>query len=499
VSSRARFILACAAALAIVLPLGWMWQRSLLPSSYSVADMGYMDYGGGPKPVAAGAMPGHEMAGHGKSVSVRDLTANPKRKADQRVNLVARQGKVKLASGRVIDGYSINGTSPGPTIVVAPGDLLEVHLKNANVAEGVALHWHGVDLPNAEDGVAGVTQDAVLSGQSHVYRFVAEDAGTYWYHSHQISHEQVIGGMFGALIVDDRPPSLGPPPTRDFNAIAHTYAGTRTLNGQDGVLTDYLTLGTNTARVRIINTDNGTLQAWASTAYKVAAVDGRAINKPTWVTGKRLAVPAGGRADLIVRIAEKGPARLQVGSATALVLRGHKGAEPPKPAQPTASLDLLSYGQPKKEAITSEKPDRTFQYSIGRRLGFLDGKPGFWWTVNGHLYPDIPMFTVREGDVVKFHIDNHSGESHPMHLHGHHALVVARDGKPVTGSPLWVDSIDVENNQTMDLVFRADNPGIWMDHCHNLTHAAEGLVAHLMYEGVTTPYVVGGKAGNEPE
>jgi FtsP/CotA-like multicopper oxidase with cupredoxin domain len=109
------------------------------------------------------------------------------------------------------------------------------------------------------------------------------------------------------------------------------------------------------------------------------------------------------------------------------------------------------------------------------------------------------MFTVRQGDIVKFHIVNHSGESHPMHLHGHHALVVARDGKPATGSPLWVDSVDVENNETLDLMFRADNPGIWMDHCHNLTHAAQGLVAHLMYEGVGTPYVVGGKADNQPE
>jgi FtsP/CotA-like multicopper oxidase with cupredoxin domain len=474
-----------------------MWQHSLLPSSYSVTDMGYMDYGGGPKPVVH---MGHDMAEHGRTVSIRDLTADPKRKAAQRVDLVARQGNVKLASGRVINGYSINGRSPGPIIQAFPGRLLEVHVKNANVTEGVALHWHGVDLPNAEDGVAGVTQDAILPGQTHVYRFVPQE-GTYWYHSHQMSHEQVIGGLFGALVVDPNVLSLGYEGS-DFTAIAHTYAGTRTLNGQEGVVTDYLTLprpGTNEARVRIINTDNGTLQTWSATGYKVEAIDGRELNRPTWVTRKRLGVPAGGRADLIVRVPKDGAARVQVGSATALVIRGHKGAEPPKPAQPTEALDLLSYGSAKPDPLASAKPDRTFQYSIGRRLGFLDGTPGFWWTVNGHLYPDIPMFTVREGDVVKFHIDNHSGESHPMHLHGHHALVVARDGKPVTGSPLWVDSIDVENNQTMDLVFRADNPGIWMDHCHNLTHAAEGLVAHLMYEGVTTPYVVGGKAGNRPE
>jgi FtsP/CotA-like multicopper oxidase with cupredoxin domain len=500
VSSRARFIVACAAALAIVLPLGGVWQSSLLPSSYSVMDMGYVDTGGGPQPRTVHAHGATlDMSEHG-TTSVRDLTADPKQTAARVVDLVARQGKVKLTSGRVVDGYTLNGKSPGPTIYALPGRLLEVRVKNANVAEGISLHWHGVDLPNAEDGVAGVTQDAVLPGQTHVYRFVPQE-GTYWYHSHQVSHEQVIGGLFGALVVDSNQLSLGPR-MGDFEAVAHTYAGIRTLNGREGLVTEYLPLprpGLHLARVRIINTDNGTVQIWSSTAYRVDAIDGRRLNKPSWVTGKRLAVPAGGRADLIVRVPEETPARVQVGATTALVLRATKGPDPAKPAQPTESLDLLSYGQPKKEAITAEKPDRTFRYSIGRRLGFLDGKPGFWWTVNGHLYPNIPMFTVREGDVVKFHIDNHSGESHPMHLHGHHALVVARDGKPVTGAPLWVDSIDVDNDETMDLVFRADNPGIWMDHCHNLTHAAEGLVAHVMYEGVTTPYVVGGKAANQPE
>ena len=55
------------------------------------------------------------------------------------------------------------------------------------------------------------------------------------------------------------------------------------------------------------------------------------------------------------------------------------------------------------------------------------------------------------------------------------------------------------HGETYEIAFVADNPGIWMDHCHNLAHAAEGLVAHLMYEGVTTPYRVGGAAGNQPE
>jgi len=109
------------------------------------------------------------------------------------------------------------------------------------------------------------------------------------------------------------------------------------------------------------------------------------------------------------------------------------------------------------------------------------------------------MYVVRQGDVVVMRIDNHSGELHPMHLHGHHAVVIARNGVPATGSPWWMDSLDVLNNQTFDIAFVANNPGIWLDHCHQLKHAAQGMVAHLMYEGVSTPYRIGGDPANDPE
>ena len=122
-----------------------------------------------------------------------------------------------------------------------------------------------------------------------------------------------------------------------------------------------------------------------------------------------------------------------------------------------------------------------------------------WWTINGHLFPDVPMFMVEEGDVVVMRIDNHSGESHPMHLHGHHALVLSRDGVASTGSPWWVDSLEVDTGETWEIAFLADNPGIWMDHCHNLPHAVEGLVAHLMYDGVSSSFRVGDADGNQPE
>jgi FtsP/CotA-like multicopper oxidase with cupredoxin domain len=119
--------------------------------------------------------------------------------------------------------------------------------------------------------------------------------------------------------------------------------------------------------------------------------------------------------------------------------------------------------------------------------------------VNGHKFPDVPMYTVTQGDVVVMRIENGSGDVHPMHLHGHHALVLSRDGVPATGSPWWVDSLNVKNGEEYEIAFLADNPGVWMDHCHNLPHAAEGLVAHLMYAGFSTPFEIGGTARNEPE
>lgn len=72
-------------------------------------------------------------------------------------------------------------------------------------------------------------------------------------------------------------------------------------------------------------------------------------------------------------------------------------------------------------------------------------------------------------------------------------------GIKATGSPWWFDSLNVNDGESYDIAFVADNPGIWMDHRHNLTHAAQGLVAHLMYDGISTPYTIGGTPANRPE
>jgi FtsP/CotA-like multicopper oxidase with cupredoxin domain len=495
-----RIVLPILATVAIVAPLGWMWHASRLPGAYSVMDMGYLDYGGGARPdPSAGGHDGHgEANGHdhhsGPPRLVTDMVADPARPADLRLDLVTRQ-QMLTVGGRSIPGFTVNGTSPGPEIRAREGQLIEVHLRNESVADGVTLHWHGVDVPNAMDGVAGVTQDAVPVGGEFKYRFVADQAGSYWYHSHQVSNPQVAGGLLGSLVVT---PKSGIAQQVDVSAVAHTYGGVRTINGKAEDFRVSTGPGQR-VRVRVTNTDNGPMKAWTTGSYRLLATDGTEIHQPTEVSDRSVTLTAGARVDLEVKVPIDGTAvRMQLSKATAIII-GPRGGEAPAPAQPAAELDLLTYGSPAPLGFDSAQSTRRFEYRIGRRPGFVKGRPGLWWSINGRLYPNVPMYVVREGDVVVVHIANHSGEVHPMHLHGHHQVVLARNGVAASGSPWWVDSLNVLPGDTFDVAFLANNPGIWMDHCHNLKHAAQGMIAHLMYEGFDTPYRISGSADNQPE
>ena len=123
-ADRRRLLIAIVATLALLVPLAWFWQASRLPDRYSVMDMGYTDYGGGPT-----TMSDHELMGR----SVATLVADPNRPAEVRVTLTVRKERFRLASGQSIDGYTVNHTSPGPVINAIQGQMVEVRLVNASV------------------------------------------------------------------------------------------------------------------------------------------------------------------------------------------------------------------------------------------------------------------------------------------------------------------------------------------------------------------------------
>jgi len=472
----------------VVAVLGKMWWDSRLPDTYNVMAYGTHEYGGGPEP------PDHE--GHaGAGTSVADLKGPSDGTPDARFELTARAADIRLSSGRLVHALTFEGTSPGPELRVHQGDLVEVLLHNADVEDGVTIHWHGIDVPNAEDGVAGVTQDAVLPGGSYTYRFRAEQVGTFWYHTHQVSSKEVRRGLFGVIVIEPREEWPG----LDLAVAAHTFDGIATLDGDEGGGRHKVAVGTQ-VRLRIVNTDSFEQTFTVSgTPFRVLAIDGTDLHEPAELENAALPVAAGGRID-VGYVQPPNGVRVGIeGTKTALGFGPSRG---PAPAEvtPTTTFDPLTYGTPAPTPFDASSAfDRRFEMTITRKPGFFDGSPGLQWAINGGIYPDVPVFVVEDGDLVEVTITNDSNGTHPMHLHGHHLLVLSRDGQPSTGSPWWSDTLDVQKGESYVVAFRADNPGLWMDHCHNLTHAAQGLTMHAAYAGVSTPFLVGGDTGNAPE
>jgi FtsP/CotA-like multicopper oxidase with cupredoxin domain len=101
--------------------------------------------------------------------------------------------------------WSYNASVPGPLLRARQGSRLTVSVRN-RLAEPTTVHWHGIRVPNAMDGVPYVTQSPIAPGAAFTYDIPLEDAGTFWYHPHFNSNVQVGRGLAGALIVDEPAP-----------------------------------------------------------------------------------------------------------------------------------------------------------------------------------------------------------------------------------------------------------------------------------------------------
>jgi FtsP/CotA-like multicopper oxidase with cupredoxin domain len=210
-----------------------------------------------------------------------------------------------------------NGSMPGPELRVRRGERVNIAVENG-LDEGTAVHWHGIRLENQMDGVPMLTQELIEPSDTKTYSFIPPDEGTYWYHSHYISHEQVARGMMGALIVEDKtPPDVDHDITvlmadwqvqedgslfddfNDMHSVAHGgYMGNfaRAFLSQDQVKTG------DRVRFRLINAATNRIfpVAVSGGAGSVVALDGMALPVPRQMTDLVLA-PAQ-RADLIVDI-----------------------------------------------------------------------------------------------------------------------------------------------------------------------------------------------------
>ena len=369
------------------------------------------------------------------------------------------------------------------------------------------MHWHGIRIDNAMDGVPGLTQEAVAPGGQFDYAFRLPDAGTYWYHSHNRSTEQVARGLYGALIVEEtegRPEidaeevlllddwRMTPEAalSDDFDNLHDRAHGGRignyvTTNGRG----DWSrTVRQNERlRLRLVNVANARifeltllgLEGW------VVALDGMPLDRPRPVQETLVLAPAQ-RADLIVDVtAEAGEtaylvqltreggmsqAAFEVTGQAAKTRRPAPDALPPNPNTGLPGLtgarriDLRMEGGAMgrlSDAMTVQGP-KTIQ-------GLM--QEGLVWALNGFAgLPEAPLTEAALGETLRIALINDTAFPHGMHLHGHHF----REVLPDRLGPLR-DTILVDRGERREIALVADNPGDWLFHCHMLGHQAAGM------------------------
>lgn len=436
--------------------------------------------------------------------------------------LTAQTSSHDLGNGKTIDAYTFNGTIPGPELRVQQGDLVVVTLIN-KLPVSTTIHWHGISLPNSEDGVAGLTQDAVKPGDSYTYRFIANDVGTYWYHSHQDTSIQLPLGLYGAIIVEPKTPSIHY--DRDYTVFLHEW-GAPSHDGLKGLTTCHATcpetLSVNdrtdkvsfaakpgeTVRLRIGNSGEEIhFPALVGVPFEVIALDGHDLNGPTSLSNVALPIGPAQRYDISFVMPASGSVALIDGDERAepagqhpMAVFGDAQTALAYPATVTL-FDLSTYGTPGTDKITLNSHfDAQYDMTVGTQPGFYNGQFTLTFPINGKTYPSIPAIKVKMGDLVKIHMINNGTFPipHSMHLHGHFFTVLAHNGKPLTGSPVHLDTIYISQGESYDIAFLADNPGLWMLHCHMVEHDAHGADMMIEYPNISTPYTIGTTSGNNP-
>ncbi|MET0735749.1 MAG: multicopper oxidase family protein [Microbacterium sp.] len=425
------------------------------------------------------------------------------------VELRAQRQSIELPSGRSIDAWTF-GALAGPAIVAHVGDTLSMHLSNADIEAGATVHWHGYPVANAFDGVAGVTQDAVRPGGDFDAEIAMTQAGTYWYHTHQRGSQGVVRGLYGTLVVL---PASGQTEDVDLTLPVHTFSGSTVLGASD-VLEERVVEPGQSVRLRFINTDQTPRTFLVQgVPFRVVALDGMDVASEV-LDERSVVLAAGGRADVVLEMPDA-TVRVGVGGDRAGGLGLVPRAREDIPALLAAGAafdplaDLVAVGEPQgaprsdaaeaiDDALDGEGFDVERTLLLDRLPRLVQGMPSYAYTVDGRVYPYIDPTIVDEGDTVRLRLVNRSFETHPMHPHGHAVRVLSVDGR-IPEQPLWLDTFDVGPGQVWEVALYADNPGIWMDHCHNLEHAALGMVTHLAYRGVTTSFDHGGVAQNAPE
>ena len=432
----------------------------------------------------------------------------------------AGQAALRPAPYGSTDVWSYNGSLPGPEIRVLQGDRIRVLAENG-LNEGTTVHWHGIRTPNAMDGVPFLTQDPIPVGGKFLYEFDALDAGTFWYHPHQRSSEQVGRGLYGPLIVEEADPIRV---DRDLTWMLDDWRMTRegqiagdfgsrhdamhggrignsvTINGQ---MPERISVRSGERiRLRLINAANARIFGlnFGGLAPVVVALDGQPVS-PHVPDDDIVVVGPAMRVDLVIDMTGKPGDALTVtdafyeGLEYRLVDLAY-GPDRLRDSVPDWSMALPPnpLAEPDMQAATRHQivfnGGMMGQMMMGGGMGSMveQMREGNMWFINGkaatgHMMD--PLLLLQQGTSHVLQMDNRTAWHHPMHLHGHSFRVIARNGQP-TRHREWQDTVLLAPEERVEIAFVADNPGDWMFHCHILEHQAAGMMGIIRVDPGTT-------------
>jgi FtsP/CotA-like multicopper oxidase with cupredoxin domain len=436
-----------------------------------------------------------------------------------RTTLVAAPGQTTIVGPPYpdTDVWAFNGRVPGPEIRVRQGARVRIRVEN-RLPEETTVHWHGIRVPNAMDGVPHLTQKPIAPGETFDYEFACPDAGTYWYHPHQRSHEQVGRGLSGAFIVEEAVPvavdrdvtwvlddwRLLPDASisGDFgnmHDVSHNgrVGNTVTINGR--VPDAFAVRAGERVRLRLINAANARIFGLEFAGHQplVVAIDGQPV-EPHAPEGGRLILGPAMRADVVLDMRGKPGERFQVTDAFyerleyRLIDLVYSGEAPLRESAAQAAVRLPANSLPEPDLDAA----RRHQIVLGggmmgtMRSAILDGKQvdirtlmhnGLIWAINGvaakgHVHE--PLLALERDRSYVLELVNDTAWPHPMHLHGHSFRVISRNGTP-TRHREWMDTVLLQRRERAEIALVADNPGDWMFHCHILEHQAGGMMATM--------------------
>jgi FtsP/CotA-like multicopper oxidase with cupredoxin domain len=401
------------------------------------------------------------------------------------------------------DVWSYDGSIPGTLLRYRQGERLKVEFENA-LPDATTVHFHGIRLPNAMDGVPYLTQPPIERDARFVYEFALPDAGTYWYHPHLGSPEQVARGLAGALIVDEAAP---PAVDRDLvwvlsdwrldraarivanfdNLMDASHAGrignTVTVNGE--VRETFDVIPGERVRLRLINASNARIYALDFQGHEpvVIAYDGHPVEPHRPEAGRVVLGPAM-RADLILDLTGDPGRRYSViddfYARMAYRLLDLRYADSRRGGRAGEALPKLA-PNPLPEPTLSQAERHRIVFGGGMMGRAMMGgmRGGMVWTVNGRAimrHDAAPILTLPQGRSTVLELVNDTRWFHPIHLHGHVFRVLSRNGG-ATRYREWRDTVLLGPDERAEIAFVADNPGGWMFHCHVLEHQVTGMMA----------------------